>query len=177
MCWAPIVSFSSRSGVWFLLRSVRGRSFKESRTTFDTRALRPGVSCFCAEASRYGGPKGRPRGGSARGLDEAKPHHGGTETRRKAKIGTQPRAAVPHEFLHCSQFCEIPRRGVFPDCAVGDPSAAQGGACQEGQECDVFWRWFCQDGRIPIVVSNYFAIDSGRRNWLQWVVFVSFHEI
>src|SRR5579864_9166227 len=56
----------------FLFAALKGRSFtKNSRharlrakakAPFDTRAFRPGVSCFFrAEATRSGGPPGRPR--------------------------------------------------------------------------------------------------------------------
>jgi hypothetical protein len=38
-------------------------------------------------------------------------------------------------------------------------------------------RWFCQDGRIPIITSYYFVIDSVSQSALQWVAFVCFYEI
>jgi hypothetical protein len=51
-----------------------------------------------------------------------------------------------------------------------DVSWTKGVACQEGQKCNGFWVRVCQDGRMPILALYYFAIDSDRRNGLQWAI-------
>ena len=79
-----------------------------------------------AEARALIRTRGRAQRGWIAGVagdQNGKIYHGGTETRRRTAAA---------------------ERGA-------SRRMEQGGACQEGQECDVSAGWFCQDGRILIL--------------------------
>jgi len=54
---------------------------------------------------------------------------------------------------------------------------SQGVRVKRGKNAMFSGDGFVKMAGFQLLPSYYFAIDSGRRNWLQWVVFVSFHGI
>jgi hypothetical protein len=92
----------------------KGRSFAGNRKIPTPGRFARVSLCFSCRGDAIRRPEGRPRGGSARIPSQAKPHRGGAETPRKAQIGTQPGAAVPHESCTAQAYCsETIQRGAM----------------------------------------------------------------
>jgi len=85
------VCFAARKAC--LNQSLKVTGERQANPSTPGRFARVSLVSFRAEATRYGGPPGRPRGGSARRAEQAKPSPPKSknltaEARRKAKTGS-----------------------------------------------------------------------------------------